>query len=286
MNGQTLLARQALRGALETRRRIPVGKSDPICVYDIAERLGIEVRFFGGNSFGGMYAKASQTILVPSLRPSGRRAFTCAHEIGHWFFGHGTRIDELSIIGSRSESDPEEYVANTFAGYLLMPPWAVGEAFERRRCSPITCTPLQAYTVAMQLGVGYGTLVSHLQWSLGLITPARADELLKTTPKQLRESLLGGDRTRHLVIADHAWTRVPIDLQVDDMAILPEGVAVEGRSASIVGSHHLGALVVGRSPGISRAEAHDGSWSAFVRVARRDFEGRSIYRHLEDPDVD
>lgn len=286
MNGRTLLARQGLRGALETRRRIPIAGSDPICVYDIAERLGIEVRFFGGNSFGGMYAKASRTILVPTLRPAGRRAFTCAHEIGHWFFGHGSRIDDLDIIGSRGDSDPVEHLANTFAGYLLMPPRAVNEAFERRRCVPITCTPLQAYTVAMQLGVGYGTLVSHLRWSLDLITPARAEELLKTSPKQLQESLLGDNRARHLVIADHSWTKVPIDLQVGDMAMLPKGVRLEGNSIGVVSSHYLGLLVVGRVPGITRAETPDGSWSAFLRVSRRDFEGRSIYRHLEDPDVD
>ena len=106
-----LLARRALRGALETRRRVRASTLDPVCVYDLAEQLGIEVKFFAGNSFGGMYVKTSQTILVPSLRPPGRRAFTCAHEIGHWFFGHGTRIDRLGEIGRRSERKPEEHGA-------------------------------------------------------------------------------------------------------------------------------------------------------------------------------
>lgn len=286
MNGLMSLARQALRGALETRRRLPAARSDPICVYDMAERLGIEVRFVAGNSFGGMYAKSSQTILVPSLRPSGRQAFTCAHEMAHWFFEHGTRIDELAIIDARTYTNPEEHLANTFAGYFLMPPWAVTEAFQRRRCSPISCTPLQAYGVALQLGVGYGTLISHLRWSLQLITPLRAEELLQTNPKQLRETVLGGNLTRHLVIVDPAWTKIPVDLEVDDMAILPKNVCLEGESVGLFSGHHLGTLVVARAPGITRAETLDPSWAVFLRVSRKNFEGRSIYRHLEDPDVD
>src|SRR5436309_2438353 len=98
MSDRKLLARHALRGALATRHRASIAKSAPICVYDLAKQLGLDVRFHGGSSFGGAYAKASRTILVPSLRPAGRRAFTCGHELGHWYFGHGTRIDELADV--------------------------------------------------------------------------------------------------------------------------------------------------------------------------------------------
>ena len=35
---------------------------------------------------------------------------------------------------------------------------------------------------------------------------------------------------------------------------------------------------------LARILATDGSWAAFVRISRRGFTGRSIYRHLEDPD--
>ena len=280
------LARQGLRGALETRRRAKASKADPICVYDLAEQLDVEVRFCSGNSFGGMYAKASKTVLVPAFRPPGRQAFTCGHELGHWYFGHGSRIDELNDIEQNSASAPKERLANFYGGYLLMPPWAVKDAFARRGWEPGGSSPTQFYAVACQFGVGYETLVQHMRWSLALLTPGRADELLKTSPKQLRQSLLGHDRARHLVLADRAWTKVAVDLQVGDMAILPDGVKLEGKSALVVGKREMGTLVEGLRPGITRAESPEGSWYTFVRVSRKDFVGRSVFRHLEDPDAE
>ena len=280
------LGRQALRGALAIRHRVSASKSHPICVYDVAERLGIEVIFRPENSLGGIYAKTTQSILIPTHRPPGRQAFTCAHEIGHWFFGHGTGIDELSDLERYNENNPEERLVDIFASYLLMPPWAVSEAYAKRSWSIRNCTPKQAYTVAGQLGVGYQTLVQHLRYSLRLISQAHAENLLKTTPKELRKSLVGNDRARHLVVVDRAWATVAVDLQVGDLAIIPANVKLEGRSIAIVSKHDLGLLIEGREPGISRAESHDESWAVFVRVSRKDFIGRSIYRHLEDPDVD
>ncbi|PYS88510.1 MAG: Zn peptidase [Acidobacteria bacterium] len=279
-------ARKALRGALEVRKRTFASKSQPICVYDTAEQLGLEVIFRPEHSLGGIYAKASQLILVPAHRPLGRQAFTCAHEIGHWYYGHGTGIDEIDDLEQYSENKPEERLADIFASYLLMPPWAVNEAYARRGWNPSNCTPIQVYTVAGQLGVGYQTLVQHLRYSLRLISSTHAQQLLKITPKKLRHSLLGSDAARHLLIVDCAWTKVSIDLQVGDMAILPTDVRLEGESANAIGSHELGLIIEGHVPGIMRVELHDRSWAAFVRVSRKDFTGRSIYRHLEDPDVD
>lgn len=285
MNTWTELARQGLRGALETRRRAGKSKSEPVCIFDLTEGLGIEVKFCPGNSLGGMYAKASQTILVPALRPAGRQAFTCGHELGHWFFGHGTRLDEWDDMERDRDDRPEERLVNHFASYLLMPPWAVEDAFARRRWNPGVCTPTQAYIIAGQFGVGYETLIQHLRWSLRLIPAYHAEELLKTTPKQLRRLVLGHDASRHLVIADRAWDSVAVDLQVGDAAILPEGVTLEGSSATVAGAHEMGVVVTGNVPGIARAESADGSWAVFVRVSRRDFVGRSTYRFMEDPDV-
>lgn len=286
MKDQKTLARQALRGALEIRNRSGVSKSEPICIYDLAERLGVEVRFVGGNSFGGMYSKTSHIILVPTLRPRGRQAFTCGHELGHWHFGHGNRIDHLHTVEKGLHSDPEELLADMFSGYLLMPPWAVKEAFGKRNWDPAACTPLQAYIVSAQLGVGYESLVHHLRWSIHFISQTQAEMLIKKTPKQLRRSILRRDTSQYLVIADKAWSHVPIDLQVGDIAILPEDVTLEGRNVDVAASHELGLLIYARAAGISRAESSDGQWAAFIRVSRKDFQGRCKFRHLEDYDVD
>lgn len=280
------LARLALRGALEIRRRGQVPKDAPVCVFDLAERLGLEVRFCAGASFEGMYAKGSSTILVPSLRPPGRQAFNGGHEMGHWYFGHGSRIDELPEFAPDDRNDPEEWVANLFAAYLLMPSWAVDASFKRRGLDPATCTPAELYAVACELGVGYETLIQHLRWSLKLITPARATALAETTPKAIREQIIGKVATKHLVLADSAWVAGNIDLQVGHTALLPVGAVLEGNAVEMVGDLATGRLVQGRKPGISRIFVEGTAWAKFVRVSRADFEGRSLYRHLEDPDVD
>lgn len=287
MNDRIALARRAVRGALETRYMANIQRTEPICVYDIAEKLGVEVRFHKANSFGGMYAKASQTILVPALRPWGRRAFTCGHELGHWYFGHGSKIDELESVDRTDNDDPEEWLANVYAGYLLMPSWAVQRAFERRGTAPGNCSPIQFYTASSQLGVGYETLISHLRWSLRSITPARAENLLSTSVKEIKSQVLKGfPETGHLVISDEFWETVPIDIQVGDRVILPKDAVIEGASATPIGQSALGLIAEGRIPGIARAESRAKSWAVFIRVSHKDFAGRSIYRHIEDPDVE
>ena len=78
------------------RRRAGFSLNEAICVYDLADQLGIEVRFADIPSMEGMYCRESgPTIILSSLRPSGRQAFTCAHELGHHSNGDGTGIDQL-----------------------------------------------------------------------------------------------------------------------------------------------------------------------------------------------
>jgi Zn-dependent peptidase ImmA (M78 family) len=279
-------ARQALRGALDVRKRVGASVSQAICIFDTAERLGIEVMFRPENSLGGIYNKTAETVLISTRRPPGRQAFTCAHEIGHWYFKHGTGIDEISELERFDGTDPNERLVDIFASYLLMPPWAVREAYVKRKWKIGNCTAIQTYTVAGQLGVGYETLVQHMRFSLNLVSSRQAEELLKNTPKQLRRSILGNDSVSHLVIADNSWSDVALDLRVGDVAILPARASIQGGGLAILGTHELGQLIQASRPGVARAESRDQSWASFIRVSRRDFVGRSLYRHLEDPDFD
>lgn len=285
MNSQHEIVVRGARGALELRRRHGLANEEPICVYRLAELCGVGVRFFGGNSFGGMYDKRSQTIVVPTLRPPGRQTFTCGHELGHWYYGHGSRLDEWQEEGVSRDDSPEERLVDAFAAHLLMPSRAVKRAFDRRGWKFARCTPFQVHLVACQLGVGYTTLVYHLCWALKRLSAPQMKELLKTTPKQLRDELLGtGGSASHLVLVDEAWTHVPVNLRVGDMAILPAGITLEGTSARIVGHNVMGELVEAVRPGITQAERTSDSWACFVRVSRRDYVGRSINRFLEETD--
>jgi hypothetical protein len=258
----------------------------PLCVFDLAESLGVEVRFCAASSFEGMFSKGCNTILVPSLRPPGRQAFAAGHELGHWYFGHGSRIDDVPEFLPSERTDPEEWLANLFSAYLLMTSWSVETSFARRGWEPESCTSIQFYTVACELGVGYETLTQHLRWSLGMITADRARSLSRFSPKLIRQELLGDIGTRHLVITDRHWAPNTIDLRVGDTVWLPRSALIEGDSIRVLDGRESECLVQGRKPGITRAFLPESDWSKFIRVCRADFEGRSIYRHLEDPDVD
>lgn len=81
-----------------------------------------------------MYQRGTpQRIHLSSLRPLARRAFNCAHELGHHLLGHGSSIDELrenQLV--RPWDVPDEYSADTFAAYALMPTLGLRNAFAKR----------------------------------------------------------------------------------------------------------------------------------------------------------
>jgi len=284
MNERTLLGRKAMRGALDVRKRAGSSFNDPVCVYDIAEQLGVSVWFQGGGSFGGMYSKTANAILVPSLRPAPRQAYTCAHEIGHWYYDHGSKLDAYDESYSCDSNDEEELLADLFAGHLLMPSGAVTLAFKTRGLTPNTCSGIDFFRVTSQLGVGYTTLLNHMLWTQQSLSRANFDRLSRHTPKSLRNTLLGSmaKDPGHLVMTDEQWNSVPIDMQVGQAALLPLNVSPQGSSVEVIKEVPEGVVVCAVAPGISKAENNTGSWASFIRVSRTDFQGRSLYRHLEE----
>jgi len=280
------LASQAAEVAMRERQLAGYKPWNPVCIYDfVAESCSIEVRFMNLPSMEGMYIRKNPEplILISSLRPPGRQAYTCAHELGHHVFGHGVRIDEhLLETSSKNTFEPEEFLADCFAGFMLMPRSAVSKAFAVRGWSIDSCKPIQCYTVADWLGVGYTTLINHMNTTLKLISPFQAKELSKLSPKQIRSSYLGRDVAEELVIVDEHWIERSIDIQVGDFIFLPANVQNEGENIQLYQQGTEGTLYCGITPGIGRLYNPDTGWSSFVRVSRRDYTGRSIFRHLEE----
>src|SRR5690606_23634540 len=131
------------------------------------------------------------------------RAFSCAHELGHHVFGHGSSIDDM--IGSytdrkRVSFEPAEFLADTFAGFLLMPTLGIRNAFARRGWQASQATPEQIFVVACAFGVGYETLIAHMTFSLGMINRERATILSRASPKSIRQRILGRCETEPLII--------------------------------------------------------------------------------------
>ena len=273
-----------MAAALRMRRSAGFPLGEAICVYDVAERLGIEVRFADIPSMEGMYYRASEpAIILSSLRPSGRRAFTCAHELGHHSNGDGTSVDQLVGKPHRSGFDAKEFAADCFAGALLMPRMAIQRAFALREWDIQECTPGQVYTVSNYFGVGYSTLVHHMRSGLLLLPDAHAAALLKVSPRKAQARALGWQSPDTVWIVDPHWKGRAIDVEVSDLVFVQGRPTFEGNCLAQVREMTNGRMYTARQPGIGKFCDDDG-WSAFVRVSRQAFVGRGTFRHLEEAD--
>ena len=276
------IAREAYAKALQMRKRAGFGLDSAISVYDLAQRLGVEVRFFDIPSMEGMYYSASRPqIIISSLRPVGRRAFTCAHELGHHSFGDGTHVDEFAEQSKYPRFDPCEFAADCFAGALLMPKMAIERAFAVRGWAISECTPGQIFVISSYFGVGYTTLIYHLRNALLLLPHFRAEQFLKIPPRRAQTLALGWETSKTAWIVDGNWKGRPIDVEDGDLIFVRGQACLEGRSVEHLANRDGGRLISALRPGIARLEDSSG-WSAFIRVSRRGFVGRDIFRHQED----
>ena len=280
------LAKLALGRALRLRRAYGLAVTTPVCPFDVAEWRGIEVRFVDVPSMEAMYrGNESPTILINANRPMGRRAFSCAHELAHHEFGHGSRIDDVSPGGAPAgRKVDEEYLADTFAGFLLMPKSVVEHALAVRGLTAATATAEQLFLVAGALGVSFEALITQLQWTLALVAPARGRALLATSLPVMRRFHLGRDCDERLLVVDRFWSGRAVDIEVGDLVLAPADTMVADDRLSVVERHDDRVLLRGAAPGVTQLMLGDGSWSSFARVSRPGFVGRAVFRHLPDED--
>ena len=275
-------AMKAMQSAITTRAKAQVDQQRPACIYGICERLGIMVRFNDIN-MEGMYERGARSrIHLSALRPLGRRVYNCAHELGHHVFGHGSTIDELREDPAEAWQNPNEFSADTFAGFILMPTLGLRRSFAVRGWSPETATAAQLFTVGCEYGVGYGTLVTHLSTSMNAISRDRAKMLQRSTPKSLRADILGTHVPEPLIVADRHTASTTIDAEVSTLLLLPPDTRATGNNLIVERDLEIGRLFRATRPGIAQATACEGSWTTFIRVARQSYVGLAQYRHLED----
>ena len=277
------LARQAYSKAIQERRDAGISPTSSLCVFDLIYEKGIEVRFRNITSMEGLYCNDGKPlILLSSCRPRGRIAYNCAHEYGHHVFGHGNRIDEVMEQASKKQWEPEEFLADCFAGFLLMPKIAVCKAFSTRGWDIKHCTNEQIFIISGYMGVGYNTLLSHMCYSLQIISPTQYDDLKGITPKLLKEQFYGNTHTSDLIIADTCWLNKPIDLRVGDILITPAESTVDGECVEYVGECPKGHAYRAYAQGLDRIREKQGSWASHIRVSRQFYEGLVQYRHFPE----
>lgn len=283
MHNRRALADKAMKAAITARLRAGKDLVSPVCIYSVAKAHGVHVTFNDIN-MEGMYQRSSPPrIHLSSLRPLARRAYNCAHELGHHLLGHGSSIDELRENQKVRPWDvPEEYSADTFAAFTLMPTLGIRNAFTVRGLKPDTATPIEIYRIACQFGVGYSTLVTHLRWGEGMINQQRTEALRKFTPHSLRTHILGSFTPQPLIIADEAWSGAAIDAEVGHLLMLPPGTTAHGEAVVPIAELPSGRLFEAKRPGLVRLDRPGSNWAAFGRIARTAYVGRAEFRHLED----
>ena len=281
------LATSALQAAAATRTKAMLDQAGPICIYDLCEALGIVVRFHNIN-MEGMYQRGRPPrVHLSARRPLPRRAYNCAHELGHHVFGHGSSIDELREDSkARPWEDPKEFLADTFAGFILMPIIGLRRAFSVRGWRSETATSSQIFTIACEFGVGYTTLLTHLSASVKMLSRGRAAVLRQVTPKALRMKILGASAPEPLIVADHYRTAPTLDAEVATLLLLPPGTEVTGGGLCHERDLATGRLFRAVKPGVFQART--GGWAIYVRIApvqkdeRYGYVGLARYRHLEE----
>lgn len=276
-----------MRAALELRKNLGVDQKSPVCIYDICEKNNVSVRFNDIN-MEGMYVKEPKpTIHLSALRPLARRNFTCAHELGHHIFGHGSTIDELRDEQLKySDRPPNEITADAFAAFMLMPTLGLREGFNKRGLEPEKATPLDLFFMACSFGVGQATLVNHLAYGINMITNQRREALGKITPKAIRTHILGKVVPEPLIAVDELWSAPILDTEENSLLLLPQNVVVDAKVLMPEMDVKFGRVFRPIKTGITRVVIPNTSWATYVRISRRQYTGLARYRHLEDTSDD
>lgn len=101
----------------------------PIDLHEIAKIDGIDIQEIPAENFEGTLVVIDDSAIIGvsnSIRESGRKRFTIAHEFGHYYIPtHRKNKSSFSCTGddlnTYNEKDGAEYEANEFAADLLMP---------------------------------------------------------------------------------------------------------------------------------------------------------------------
>jgi len=281
---RTALVMQGMQAAIAARTRAGVDQTSPTCIYGLCDAHNVTVRFNDIGSMEGMYDRSPKPrIHLSALRPLARRAFTCAHELGHHVFGHGSTVDELRDDQSNNSArQPNEILADAFASFVLMPTLGLKEAFSKRGLDPNRATAIDMYAIACNFGVGQATLVNHLAYGIGMISQAQRDRLGRITPKMIRTELIGEVVPEPLILADQHWSSQTLDIEQGALLLLPPTVVVDAAMLTPERELASGRLFRAAKCGITRVVNPGTPWATYVRIAKCRYVGLARFRHLEE----
>ncbi|MGF6849432.1 Zn-dependent peptidase ImmA (M78 family) [Chitinophaga sp. W3I9] len=273
----------AIKKAGKIRKVLGYNNFEPINIFDTCEKLNVVVRFSDIN-MDGFYVKKGDAsfILISNKRPFPRRVYTAGHELGHFVFNHGFKVDILTE--DRSNSDPkdeDEILVDAFAAALLIPVGGIQVEFKRRNWSFDNSSPIQFYIISSLFAVGYQTLVKHCRYS-NLISEEMCKKLSIWTPgKLLSYHFPEISQNSFFRVIDCHCILSTIDLEVNNYIVFPKEVVVDNMYLKRVAENTLGIAYIAINPGITAVHHSGNGNSYFIRIQRENYIGLAEYRHLE-----
>jgi Zn-dependent peptidase ImmA (M78 family) len=272
-------ATQIAAHALRARKTyLGLGANAPVCPFNLADSMGLDVRFVKIPSFEGMYVADEKVILISSLRPDGRKRFTCAHELGHHILRHGTVIDEIIDVGSDKEIEKE---ADFFAATLLMPASFIKLAAKDLDVNFDCLTAEKTYMLSKYAGVSFEALLTQLYYNYRLINRNTFNRLKGMRLAEIKKSIYANiSNNTEVFIVGNWWKERAIDAVVGDTIFMQSFCQHEGDSISILSNDTSNQVFKCITPGISKI--FNSEWSGFIRVCRPNYAGMYQYMHEED----
>lgn len=114
--------------------------SFPVDLVYIASQNNIEIEYVDEeDEYCGEIDMDVSPILIKVNKNHAetRQRFTIAHELGHYFLGHGSRNRIVDKRSNMYSYDPIEYMANDFASKLLMPGIFIDFLLENKRVTTV-----------------------------------------------------------------------------------------------------------------------------------------------------
>jgi Zn-dependent peptidase ImmA (M78 family) len=145
----------------------------PIDVLQVAEELGLFVQetTLSGDLDGCLVTdgRVGGVLINKAIEDPRRRRFTLAHEIGHFVLHKDLPVvrEQVDEVGSFFHSMNEKQ-ANTFAGYLLMPPHSVPEDLGKNPPSLAQVDDL-AESFDVSLAAALRRIVRESHWRCALV---------------------------------------------------------------------------------------------------------------------
>jgi Zn-dependent peptidase ImmA (M78 family) len=198
--------------------------------FRIADAAGVLVMLRPLEKLLGAFVREGHPgILVNAQRSTGLIHMTCAHELGHYFMGHGTTADEHVDYDQASAQIEQE--ADWFAYQLLTPRSLLASVMKRKQWTVQSLLdPGLLYQFSLRIGVSYRAAA----WTLHrnrLINRAVVEQLLKTSPVEIKRGLLGYEMTdarREVWLLDDSDRASVLEPRPEDVLIL----RVEANAAS------------------------------------------------------